>query len=240
MAQTVVLTQGAYSYSDGGEFTAATSSPTLGIGGYSSYTANSSVSPNTFQTFCVQTDVEFTPGTTYSYNTGLSAIGSGQHYLNGYNGSLTVGTAWLYAEFASGYLGSTYNYANSAGGNNRQTDAGLLQAAIWALQGEAMPNGNYTTPTTVNNLYYNLAISQFGSASAAAVAATTSDNYGVDILQLSTGPNAAQNQLYYNGSGTGLTHENAPDHGTTLVLLGLGLSGLAAFGRKFGSFQPAK
>jgi hypothetical protein len=240
-AGSVILNQGPYSYADGGEFSALTTDPSLSVSGYSSSTgANLAGGGTSFQTFCVQTDVEFSPGSTYNYTVGLNAIGAAQPYLNGFNGSLTVGTAWLYAEFASGDLGVTYNYADSSTGNSRKTDAGILQAAIWALQGESVPsNDGFTTPTTANNPYYNMALNEFGgSATAAAVAATGSDNFGVDILVLSTGNGgAAQNQLYYSGGGPGLTHEGVPDNSTTIGLFALGLCGLAAFARKSGNVQ---
>lgn len=220
-ADQIVLSVGPYQYDIAGEFTASTT-PTLPVTGYSSYTATAS----TFQTFCVQTEVDFSPGSSYSYTMGLSAIGSGQAYLPGFNGSLTTGTAWLYAQFASGGLGSSYDYANASG--SRRADAGLLQAAIWALMGEAVPNdGAYTTATTANNIYYKMALDNFGDNLAAATAAvTSSDNDGVEVLQLGIAPDVAQNQLYYNPGAV-------PDNGTTLVLLGLGVCGLALVGWKF-------
>lgn len=227
-ADQIVLSVGPYQYDIAGEFT-ATTTPSLPVTGYTAYTSTSS----TFQTFCVQTEVDFTPGQSYSYTMGLSAIGSGQTYMPGFNGSLTAGTAWLYAQFASGGLGSSYDYANAS--NSRKTDAGLFQAAIWALMGEAVPNdGAYQTATTLNNTYYAMTIAHFGgSVSAADAAVNSSDNDGVEILQLGIAPNVAQNQLYYNPSAV-------PDNGTTLVLLGLGLCGLAIFGRKLKPAHSAK
>lgn len=227
-ADQIVLTTGPYQYDIAGEFTASTT-PTLPVTGYTSATATAS----TFQTFCVQTEVDFSPGTSYSYTMGLTALGSGQTYAPGFNGSLTAGTAWLYSQFASGGLGSSYDYANSS--NLRRTDAGLLQAAIWAFMGETVPSdGAFQTATTANNIYYKMALDNFGGSLAVADAAVNgSDNDNVEILQIGTDPNFAQNQLYYNPTAI-------PDNGTTLVLLGMGLCGLALIGRKLNPANAAK
>src|SRR5450432_1324305 len=90
MANAVVLTQTGYSYSDGGEFTAHTSSPDF-LGAY----APSTIVNGGFQTFCVEASVSFQPGTTYSYT--LSNLDSQGR-------ALTKGTAFLYYEFATGVL----------------------------------------------------------------------------------------------------------------------------------------
>ncbi|HEX3718388.1 MAG TPA: hypothetical protein VH595_10515 [Verrucomicrobiae bacterium] len=210
-----------YSYSVGGEFTALTD-PTL-FSSYASSTLATVTINNTaytgFQTFCVQTGVDFTPGTVYNYSTSLASIGSPDAF------SLSEGTAWLYSQFAQGILGG-YDYTDPA---TRTTDAGALQAAIWELQGgqtySGYPNGES------GNLYYDEAMTALGAN--LDTAATLSTDFGVEILNISTiGVGADQNQLIYTGSGGGTTHQNVPDTGSTSALLAVGVVGMGIFSLK--------
>jgi hypothetical protein len=199
-ANSVVLTQGNYSYDVGGEFTATTSQSFL-----NNYVPSTIVNGG-FETFCVETTVNFTPGFSYSYNlSNTDSLGR----------QLTEGAAFLYYEFATGTLtGYDYNTANTASDKAlRKTDAGLLQAAIWWLQGNQTYNdGSYQIPSTSNNPFYALAISTLGS-----INATNANNgqYGVDVLQMWDGTSPAQNQLVL-----------VPDGGMTAGLLGMGLVGM--------------
>jgi len=238
---TLQLYQGQYSYDVGGEFTAV-SSPSL-LGPYEGITGTPAVQTANgsqgFQTFCVQTAVDFNPGNTYTYvAASLTTVGSPQNNL-----PLTAGVAWLYGEFAQGKLnGYDFNTGNDpTDAAARKADAGLLQAAIWGLMGEAEYNdGAYTTPTTANNVFYKDALNYFGSLSAADASVTSSDYglYDVGILNLSDSSGSAQNQLVWLGGGTGYDNqEPAPDGGTTLALLGLSLAGLAVFSRRLGGVQ---
>lgn len=227
-ANTVVLYQGSYSFSDGGEFTAVTA-PSQALGPYSSYTSTAT----SFQTFCVQVGTEFAPGNTYDYTLSLTSLGG-----PGYPGSpvavgspysypLAVGTAWLYAQFAEGTLGG-YDFSNSSG--QRQADAGALQAAIWALQGgQTNPGAGYSSGT-VGNTYYDEAVAALGLGNVDN-AATLNDNYGVEIMNLTSGgaQNDYQNQLVLLPVGNILT---APDSSTSLGLLSIALAGLGLFSRK--------
>jgi hypothetical protein len=193
-ANSVVLTQGSYSYDVGGEFTATTSQSFL-----NNYVPSTIVNGG-FETFCIETTVDFTPGSTYSYN--LSNTDSQGRQL-------TEGAAFLYYKFAKGTL-TGYVYNNGA---QRQTDAGLLQAAIWWLQGnQTYSDGNYQIPNTSNNPFYALAVNTLGS-----INATNANNgkYGVDVLQMWDGRTPAQNQLVL-----------VPDGGLTAGLLGMGLVGM--------------
>lgn len=202
-ADTVVLDQGAYSYDVGGEFTAYTS-PESYLGNY----ASSTVVNGGFQTFCIETTVDFSPGSSYTYN--LSSVDSQGRQLS-------EGAAFLYYEFATGQLaGYDYNVpSTSADQAARKTDAGLLQAAIWWLQGQQKytVDGQYQVPTTSNNPYYNLAVTTLG----ADVTSANNGLFGVDILQMWDGSTAAQNQLVV---------VSVPDGGTTAGLLGLAFVGM--------------
>lgn len=212
-ANTVTLDQGAYSYDVGGEFTAYTS-PQSFLGNY----ASSATLNGGFETFCIETAVDFYPGSTYTYN--LSAVDSQGRQLS-------EGAAFLYYEFANGQLsGYDYNTANTyADVLQRRTDAGLLQSALWWLQGQQSYNdGNYQIPTTSNNPYYNLAITTLGAANA-----TNANNgtYGVDVLQMWNGSTAAQNQLVCVSSGSGGGNGSpVPDNGSTAGLIAMALAGM--------------
>jgi len=197
-ANSVVLNQDAYSYGQGGEFSAVTSDNFL-----NNYVSSTIVNGG-FETFCIETTVDFNPGHIYSYT-----LGSSDATTPGI--PLTKGAAYLYYQFAKGVL-SGYNYTDTA---SRKADAGLLQAAIWYLQGKQIYNADgslHNDPTTDGNLFYAAAITLFG------VGATNANNgtYSVEVLQMwdaSGGP--AQNQLVL-----------VPDGGMTVALLGMSLAGI--------------
>ena len=172
-AQSVSLYESSYSYSDGGEFTAYTSPNSF----ISNYSTKATINGG-FETFCVQSEVVFYPGTTYSYV--LSDTEStGQ--------KLSLGAAYLYNKFATGNLAG-YDYTDPS---NRKADNGELQAAFWAFQSQTIP-GDF--PSISSDPYYNQAITDLGGTSAAF--APNNGTYGVDILQMyNTNGAPAQAQL---------------------------------------------
>ena len=101
-ANDVVLTQTAYYYADGGEFTAWTA-PDNFAQFYAPSTTITSGNQTGFQTFCVEATVYFWPNVDYSYT--LSQTDS-----RGVN--LTEGAAYLYAQFAEGVLPG-YDYTDA-------------------------------------------------------------------------------------------------------------------------------
>jgi hypothetical protein len=107
-----------------------------------------------FQTFCIEYNEEFSPGTTYNVTISEKAMWGSQPPPPFPGGDpISIGTAWLYSQFAAGTLsGYNYNYGNS-GLNNRTASAGALQQAIWWLEGEA--NG-------VNNSFVTAAETALG------------------------------------------------------------------------------
>lgn len=165
-AGSITLSQNSYSFSDGGEFTAVTS-PSISLSDY----APTALLGKGFETFCVQSTVEFSPGTTYSYVlTNQATTGP----------KLSLGAAFLYDEFATGKLAG-YDYSNSNPSNTRETDAGELQLAIWAFQDQTPPNGA-GFPSLSTDPFYELALTDLGGLSAAD--APSNGKYGVDIMQL--------------------------------------------------------
>ena len=158
-ANIITLNQGPYSYGQGGEFTAQTSDD------------------GTFQTFCIETAVEFTPGHQYSYE--FASTDSQGRYV-------ALGTAYLYSQFITGQL-SGYDYTS---GPNHQKDAGALQQAIWYIQGGQTFNG--VTPTILNNTYYADAFNKFGADDLI----SPNSIYNVEVLRmLDANGNPAQDQL---------------------------------------------
>ena len=174
MANSIVLNQNSYSFADGGEFTALTSSQNF-LGGY----VPSTILNGGFETFCVEASVTFSPGSAYSFN--LSNMDSQGRVL-------TEGAAFLYYEFASGLL-TGYDYANAA---NRQIDAGELQAAIWKLQGNQSGGASYPGGGS-GNPFYTLAVNTLGATN---VTTANNGHYNVQILELwDQAGNTHQNQL---------------------------------------------
>ena len=198
----------------GGEFTAYTLPETF-LGNY----APVAQAYGGFETFCMETGVEFSPGTLYYYTLGNVTQPTPGNAQQGSGLPLSQGVAYLYYQFGKGLL-SDFNYTSGAG---RQADDNLLQAAIWALQG-GQSYGGYPTPIT-DNKFYNDAIAHFnGSLTDAASAYTGSD---VQVLQVWINPDntgAAQNQLVLT---------SVPDGGLTVALLGGALIGLQVLRRKF-------
>lgn len=218
---------GAWQFDQGGEFYFLPTS----LGGitnakYASTTKNQiTLSPQgSFQTFCLEKGEFLDSPVVYVVND--EAVGGG---VNGHlptgnqNGDiLSVGTAWLYSEFASGVLAG-YNYGN-AGSPNRKADADVLQKAIWALEDElGDPTGNF---------YFDLAVSHFAALGKDAQANYTPGQFGVYVLnntQVENGQTVRkQDVLFYTDA------PSVPDGGTTVAMLGLALSGMALARRKLG------
>lgn len=244
-----------YQYGDGGEFTAVldngsgqelpvpngySSLVTRTIpGGYSGYSSPGGdgggsvgdkpfVGQTGFETFCVEDDVNFYVGYSYSYSEGYAIQQTG--------GFLTAGTAWLYQQFATGQLAG-YDYTNSTPSNTRIDDAGELQSTLWALQGEPTDPSVYPNPTPANNQFLNLVEEHFGGGNSptdlsnglilakANITNASEDPYDVEVLELSNSSGIAQDQLIYNGP------HHVPDTSATIGLLGASLLALVLIKR---------
>jgi hypothetical protein len=163
---TVILTQGPYSYANGGEFTAVTT----GLG--------------TFQTFCIEYDQEFGPGYTYQYNQNTGAV-SGDAGVDATDlktglpmDNISLGTAWLYSQFRAGTLTLDTGLGTYFGAS-RNANAGELQQAIWFLEDET---------GGVNNGYVALAENKLGKT-LAQIEADSNGAYNVIALNLFAGGN---------------------------------------------------
>jgi len=229
---TVVLQDntGYYPGLGGGEFTATFSSPAAQSATTAFY-ASPAIVGGGVETFCLETGVEFSPGTTYSYSLGyMSQPASPANPGLGSGLPLSTGAAWLYYEFGNGKL-SGFDYTSPfVPGSQRLADDNLLQAAIWMFQG-GQTYGGYVAPdlSADNDPYYNAAVAALGGLTAANGPYTGPT---VQILQLWDNPDgtgAAQNQLIL----TAPDPFNAPDGGQTAGLLGGALAGLQGLRRKW-------
>jgi hypothetical protein len=218
-ASTLVLNTNAYTDSyGGGEFTVNNSGLSM-----SSYAAATIVNGG-FETFCMEYGEHFSPGGTYTYTLGNAATGGD---LPSGSDPISMGTAWLYSQFAKGTL-SGYSYATT--GSSRVASALDLQLAFWYLEDETGTSPAYTTfavdhpgfnPST--NAFITAALTQFGGLAGAR--ADANGMFGVSVLNLTSneGQTNNQSQLYLNP---------VPDSGATVALLGLAMIGLVGFRRK--------
>ncbi len=237
---------GVYPGKGGGEFTTIIESGPNYVTNYAAVATHTYNGTKGFETFCVEVGVSFKPNTTLYYNLSdetmpITPKGGGR------GEDLSLGTAWLYYEFAKGVLGDfDYTY-----GSDREADDNLLQAAIWALEGGQTYAGypSVTSPdtyyylnstgkvvkaTSSDNIYYAEALAEFGGSLTEVDSAYTGNS--VKILNLwdnSLDTLPAQNQLVCTGDTTpSYEHVPVPDGGMTIVLLGGALAGLQTLRRK--------
>lgn len=193
----------------GGEFNIA--SPT-GVGYSPLDLYNNNDGKLGFGTFCVDRNTDITvPG---QYNATINANG-----ITSSGNQISLGTAWLFQQFAHGTLAG-YNYTPGFSGNPAaplRADCAInLQAAIWVLE------GTYSYPDPSVNPFLVAVKNFFGSIAAAS--ADNNGTYAVGVLLLTdlrTGANV-QPMLTL-----------LPDGGSALIMLGMALSSLAVFSRKF-------
>jgi hypothetical protein len=217
--------------SSGGEFTAIVS------GGANNFVANynskatASVNGTTgFQTFCIEISASFQPGNTY--NTSVSPVMvTGQ----GTTAAISVGTAYLYSQFAQGKL-SGFTYGTT--GTGRELSDDQLQDAIWYLQGEIGTSGNSITSDSLYTFnattdpFVTLVDNMFGASTALESDLTYGNIFGVQALNLtSTDQNG---KTVYNQDQ--LVYCPVPEPSTlaagAALLLPLGLSAVRALRKK--------
>lgn len=185
-----------------------------------------------FQTFCIEHNEHISNGQTVTVSLEDGAINGGaggvkeSHSSGGTIGRISKGTAFLYSLFATGEL-ENHGYSYTAG-SLRQNTAGQLQNLIWFLEGEITSLGS--------NIFTSALVGEFGagwdSYSSAKMDYGTGTKYGVvqaAHLKTSSG-GARQDQLYYGGSEDS---EKVPDGGLTILLMGLALSSLWGFQKRF-------
>ena len=170
-----------------------------------------------FQTFCLEIN-ENISGQPFWAELNTVAIGGG--IGGGSPDPLSIGTAWLYKQFAEGNL-AYYDYTPGPG---RAASARALQETLWWLEHEQADPG-------AGNPFRNLVLAKYGTEAAARAnydPATAGFNvrvinlYGIDKITGQPDYTAKkQDMLVY-----------LPDGGVTLVLMGGGLLGLAMLRRR--------
>ncbi len=200
-------TTGGSPMTQGGEFTLYN---VVGLSN-ADYSAGTSglIDNGSFQTFCLEVG-EYAASSHFVVGTAAARGGT----TNSVD-PISMGTAYLYSEFAKGTLAGFFN-------GSRAVEAGLLQMAIWALEGEVA--------APVGNAYYNLALANGGATTAA------QGHLGVYVLNNFT--TAAGRDKWATGTwvesakAQDFLYYQVPDGGTTLMLLGGALAGLGALRRR--------
>ncbi len=156
----------------GGEFYFQTVSGPVSNAAYHSLAKNQAGVSGSFQSFCLEWN-EWLGGAGVSYTVNDQAMLGGvsnQHGAGNQGGDpLSLGTTWLYSQFAEGVLA---NYFTAA---DRKMMAGFLQNAIWALEDEI------SDPAAGSNPFFDAAALQFGGY-AEAQANAASGQFGVWVL----------------------------------------------------------
>ena len=222
--QVWVAGYGPYQTASGGEFTIQLVEPYSwpDISGYvSGITSNISGYPSSFQSFCIEGNEYIYTNTLYeaSIDTFASQGGmSGQDPVGSGKDPVSVGTGWLYSQFASGIWSAGLGYDYSSSG--RSGSASLLQQALWWLEGEE--NIGYDPA----NIYMAAVLAKFLTPGAAM--ANGGETYGVYALNIWT----LDGDVKINRQSQ-LIYVPVPDGGATLMLLGSALAGLGTLRRKF-------
>ncbi len=177
----------------GGPFTAhVNGSETIGI-----YAPGSS-----FYTFCLETDIHFSPGTTYLATVDAGAISGG----GGPNPDpISHQSAWLYNNFLDGTL--TYLSGSQYSDSEKMS---AVQEAIWRFENET----NHSSPTDVATLALNL----MGKANTAVDGGYVNSN----IMAMNLWGGTA-----YTGTDIQSMMVRVPVPGAVLLgVLGMGVAGL--------------
>jgi hypothetical protein len=214
-----------YSYGDGGEFNAVPDAALLSVNptlnGYVAATADPTAANPSCQTFCIETMEDFTPGDTYNVTISQDIMFDGGLFPSGE--PITMGTAWLYSQFAAGTLNGIDEPYDYTYGSGRVATAGDLQQAIWYLQNEQPLTGNGADGTA----FYDAAVAALG----ANINNPSDGAYGVVALNL-----WVPNQDDSNGAASQdqLMIVPEPDDVSfaLLFLLPLGMNKVRAYFRK--------
>jgi hypothetical protein len=215
---TLVGGYGPYQTGQGGEFTFRPNGTLLNfLNNYSmGITRDVNGLTDTFQSFCLERDEYITSGGTYDAVLNTAAVNGG---VGGPEPDpISKGTAYLYYQFATGNL-IPYNYSGTV--DQRKASADLLQKAIWYLEDEGGSSNSFVDAAI-------LAVAGIGGTLADAKA-DSNGAYGVKVLNLYAAGHAGDPR-YLKQDQLIVTPEPF-----TMLLLGLGLIGVAVIKRKIKS-----
>lgn len=211
---TAINAHGPWQISNQGEYAFQTLTGPADNEWYAPAAKNQGALPNeSFQSFCLElSEAVGGIGVPISYIVNNAAIGGGNNNhaaLGDVGDRVSLGTAWLYSQFARGILADYFSAPD------RNVVAQLLQFAIWALEDEI--------PDPVGNPFFTAAANAFGGDAELAQSNAPSGEFGVYVLNNTVVDTQAraQDMLYYS----------APDGGATVMLLGLSLTGLSLLAR---------
>lgn len=199
----------------GGEFTAVAVSGSIDKSAYSSL----ALYQGNIEVFCLEYNEHFSPGGVYDYTINSNAFGG--DVAGGGGDPISLGTAWLYQQFATGnLLNFAYDQNNVTA---RKNSSSLLQLAFWYLEDETQFISGYGSYDPTSNDFLNQAATRFGGLASAKNDANGA--FGTAVLNITSGngANLHQSQVFLT---------NVPDSATTLALVGLALVGLVAVRRK--------
>ena len=147
----------------------------------------------TFQTFCLEVSEHVSAYGTYNAVLNNAAVLGGGGAVNGAD-PISIGTAYLYSEFAKGTL---KDYVFTGTEAAREASAALLQNAIWYLEGEGGANNAYVAWATSQVTGGNPFVNNNGTYNVAVLNLTASDGLHQDVLVATPIPAA----LWLLGSG---------------------------------------
>jgi hypothetical protein len=195
------------------------------LGNYALATKDSNLG---FWTMCVETNEYFWPGSKYNAAVvGTTAHNGGTNTTTG--DRISVGTAYLYEQFALGNLPSLLSSHGFGTFAYNVTDAARVQNMIWYLEDETGEGTITPDPSLVALLTW---------AIPGGLTAWHADYAGLDVMVM--------NLTWFNGQGgdpggssygNGLRQDqlvlwHVPDGGSTAALLGAALMAIAAFRRR--------
>ncbi len=182
-----------------------------------------------FLTFCMEYNEHFSPGGIYNYGISDKALlGS---TLTG--DPISPGTGFLYGLFARGLLDDAQAAVGEAFSYTSNSNVANLQEALWFLEGEHLSSGYGA------GMFTKLLESEFTAVANAKTdpfamsvhyGLVYASDFGVSALNLGDAPRyGRQDQLIYQGGG----FQRIPDGGSTIMLVGMAMSGMALLRRKF-------
>jgi hypothetical protein len=169
-------------------------------------------------TFCLESQVYFQSGRIYR-----AEISQGTDSLAGAD-MISVGTAYLYEQFALGQLGILVpDFTYDIGGGTR------LQRMIWWLEDEVGGVQDPAMWSLLNLTFGSSALDDYLGSAVGVLNLTRYDGEGGDSLGAAHGI-WRQDQIFYRGPSPGVPAAHlaraVPDGGGTLALLALGLCAL--------------